>query len=218
MNIYDYFMYSELALAAYSDLDEGPPDIDALRRGIDGMSLTQAQTFASHWRVIDQLQNTIEGFSATAFQSIDDNSYVLSIRGTEISTIKDGLVDWSTNLGDIAADGIAIAQAIDLFNYYQRLTVRQGEGLVQYTYFPAEANPEESGEGIPASITYTTTTATVDGELAGKHVTVAGHSLGGHLALIMSRLVPDFVDEVTTFNFADGQDPLGSDVILKEVA
>ncbi|SEA84724.1 hypothetical protein SAMN05660420_03395 [Desulfuromusa kysingii] len=135
--ISDYYKYAELSWASYVDLSSGmaPQDyIDALMHEDDGMSLTQAQTFASHWRVIDQLPNTAEGFSATVFQSVDDNSYVLSIRGTETSTIKDGLIDWSTNFGDIGADGIAIAQAIDLFNYYQRLTVRQGEDLVQYAY------------------------------------------------------------------------------------
>ncbi|SEA82077.1 Ca2+-binding protein, RTX toxin-related [Desulfuromusa kysingii] len=210
--ITEYYRQSELALASYSTLYYGISDdayLDALKRGVDGMSQTQAETFASNWRVIDQLPNTAEGFSATVFQSIDDNSYVLSIRGTETSTIKDGLIDWSTNFGDIGADGIAIAQAIDLFNYYQRLTVRQGEDLVQYAYSHEELNLAEPGGVIPASITYTTTIATADGALAGKHVTVTGHSLGGHLALIMSRLAPDFVDSVTTFN-APGFDPLTS--------
>ena len=210
--ISELFKYSELALATYADLSVGILDdvaIVALQDGGKGMSLTQAQTFASHWRVIDQLPNTAEGFAATVFQSIDDNSYVLSIRGTETSTIKDGAIDWSTNLGDIGADGVAIEQAIDLFNYYQRLIVRQGEDLVQYAYSHEELNLAEPGGVIPASINYTIITATADGELAGKHVTVTGHSLGGHLALIMSRLAPDFVDSVTTFN-APGFDPITS--------
>ena len=126
--IAEYYRLSEFALASYSALYYGISDdayLDALKRGVDGMSQTQAETFARNWRVIDQLPNTDSGFSATVFQSIDDNnSYVLSIRGTETSII-DGVIDWSTNLGDIGADGVAIAQAIDLFNYYQRLTAKQ---------------------------------------------------------------------------------------------
>jgi len=210
--INDYYIFGEIAAASYSELYEGMTNaelISALKHDGKGMPQTQAEHFASNWRVIDQLPNTSTGFSATVFQSIDDGSYVLSIRGTETSPIKDGAIDWSTNFGDIGGDGIAIAQAIDLFNYYQRLTARQGEDLVQYAYYPAVVSSENGGTVIPASINYTTTTATADGELAGKHVTIAGHSLGGHLALIMSRLAPDFVDSVTTIN-APGFDPISS--------
>lgn len=116
--ITEYYRQAELALASYSTLYYGISDdtyIDALKRGSKGMTQVQAQTFASNWRVIDQQPNTDSGFSATVFQNIDDNSYVLSIRGTETSII-DGAIDWSTNLGDIGGDGLAIAQAIDLFN------------------------------------------------------------------------------------------------------
>ncbi len=35
--------------------------------------------------------------------------------------------DWSTNIGDIGADGIAIEQGTALYNWYQRLTLLAGE-------------------------------------------------------------------------------------------
>ena len=42
--------------------------------------------------------------------------------------------------------------------------------------------------------------AAADGVLTDKRFTVTGHSLGGHLALIMQRLAPAFVDAVYTYN------------------
>jgi hypothetical protein len=42
----------------------------------------------------------------------------MAMRGTEPAEIS---TDWSTNIGDIGADGIAIEQGIAMYNWYQRL-------------------------------------------------------------------------------------------------
>lgn len=93
MTISDYLKHAELAQAAYTNLASGI--IDGLgRKELQeeaGMSLTQAQTFATNWTVIDQYTD-LSGVSATIFEDSDGNRH-LAIRGTE-------------SLGDINADYI----------------------------------------------------------------------------------------------------------------
>jgi len=79
-------------------------------------SLTQATELADHWNVITHQPNTDSGFSSTLFRNADDGGYVLAIRGTEGINWEDLL---ETDFGDIAIDGIAIDQIIDLYNEMQ---------------------------------------------------------------------------------------------------
>src|SRR5258706_8083368 len=103
----------------------GSPRYIAALRDSNGANLAalQAQDFAAAYEILDQRPNTRNGFSATVFR--DSGQYILAIRGTETS-IANGATDWLRGNGDIGTNGIAISQAIDLFNFYQELTAQGG--------------------------------------------------------------------------------------------
>ncbi len=109
MSIKDFYSYSELSSAAYSDLSPGVPDIKALQKKGKGMTLTQAQTFASTWTVIDQYDGTVEethtdvfgqeytlikntGLSVTLFEN-SSGEPVVAVRGTEPTDPADIITD-----------------------------------------------------------------------------------------------------------------------------
>ena len=83
---------AELAFAAYANLSTGKPSQSELERA--GMSATQAESFASRYRVVAQFTAPI-GASATVFADAQGRRY-LAIRGTE-------------DLGDCIVDGILAA-------------------------------------------------------------------------------------------------------------
>lgn len=81
--IYNYYLHSELAFAAYSDL---VPDVDPTPALVDpdiGMSQAQAEAFAANWRVVDQHNDSTNGLSATVFESVSTGERYLAVRGTE---------------------------------------------------------------------------------------------------------------------------------------
>jgi Ca2+-binding RTX toxin-like protein len=166
------------------------------------------------WSIADQQPNDAAGFSATLFSNGDQK--VLAIRGTETDNIGQAADDLlQADLGEIRLDGMAISQAVSLFNYVQRLRADEGStGVLQLTL--------HAGPMPPASATCVTRdptrldryvwleaahTGTGLGLLdANDEVTVTGHSLGGHLAALTLRLFPDVFSEAYTFN-APGFDP-----------
>ncbi|MCU7869288.1 MAG: hypothetical protein KZQ98_12250 [Candidatus Thiodiazotropha sp. (ex Lucinoma borealis)] len=192
-----------------------------------GFSNTQAADFITHWRVAHHLPNTDTGFSATIFESVDNpGEIVFAMRGTETGWQfgEDVLL---TDIADIGADGIALKQAIDLFNYYQRLITANGSEVSQYAVYEGILQPPQGimefiqldeGNGAVSAPRYRYLVSA--GSVTGLGVMpsststfdVTGHSLGGHLALIMSRLDPSRVGEVYTYN-APGFDTgmIGSD-------
>ncbi|MGB3211769.1 MAG: calcium-binding protein [Desulforhopalus sp.] len=157
--------------------------------------------FANKYAVVDQYTDPASGFSGTVFRDVSDNKIYMAIRGTEPTAFS---TDWPTNIADIGSDGIAIDQAIAMYNWYQRLITPVGLQAIQYIY-----HKEESVLGVitkPALLAPTIVTVTGSGEnegggLVGKSdVAVTGHSLGGHLAMIMSRIAPNLVKSTLTFN------------------
>jgi hypothetical protein len=76
-----------------------------------------------------------------------------------------------------------------MFNWLQRAIGVRGNDVVQYVYHPGYIDGNTNQYVSPW---LTTTTATATGELYGQTtpMSVTGHSLGGHLAMMMSRLAP----------------------------
>ncbi len=214
--ITDYFVQAQLSMAAYAvGLQPGmfgatdyPTYVTALK--VAGMSQAQAEEFANTYRVLAQSpENSPSGFSATLFADKDGGLHV-AIRGTEGLF---ALADWATNLGDIGVDGIAVSQAIALFNWLQQLITPTGQLTPQAQYMPPVYETDEYTGAItlisPASIEPTTSVASLGLLSPTAVVTVAGHSLGGHLAMIMSRLAPDMVWEAFTYNAPGFSDATG---------
>ncbi len=197
--INNYFLNAQLSNAAYA-LDLNPSmSPTEFREALTGepanFSDSQADTFIERYTIVDSQQNTEEGFSGTVFLDNQTGKFVVSLRGTEApGDIIDDVLN--ADFGDIGGNGIAVSQAIDMFNYLQRLTAKAGEPIVQYSY--SDEFPLVAGLGEITSTTLPP--ALSDGPLAGKEFSVNGHSLGGHLALILSRLAPNQVTETFTYN------------------
>ncbi len=221
MELTDFFKMSELSEASYANFQaaknpDGSFDVGKVQlalKNVDeldqGFSESQAANFVKHWKVVSHQPNTASGFSATVFESLDNpGTCTLAIRGTERDFVFSGANDWLTNVADIGGDGIAIRQALELFNYYQELTAVAGQPVMHYDY--VEETVDLFGNVTPAQIlSVNTGIATADGELAGSSLSVAGHSLGGHLAMILSRLAPAAIEQVYAFNGPGFDTPIG---------
>jgi hypothetical protein len=117
----DFFELAQLAEASYAEfsLFAANKSKDALVA--DGFSNKQADLFLADWQLVSggHRPNTASGFSSTLFKSTDpDGSYVLAFRGTEPDSLESILQD----AGDIAFDGIALDQIVDLYNEWKRIT------------------------------------------------------------------------------------------------
>ena len=122
-----YYQYAQLALAAYGDLPVGVPDESILTGSQVGFSQFSAREFSRSYQVLDQIVDTVTGFSATLFQDSDGRK-ILAIRGTEFT------------VGDLATDAliglfgatILNPQYLALKNYVERLYMpvsENGPGL-----------------------------------------------------------------------------------------
>ena len=231
LNVIDYYEYSKLAAAAYTNLS-----------ALDGSSIATAansqkrlpdalaiQTFVSSaannsnpWMVPPggDYGNDVSGFAATLFQRGTEK--VLAIRGTEPNSIFNAYTDLIKNdLQELGEYGMAISQAVSLYNYVQCLLAPSAKSdVVQlqiHTGLIAPTPAERSGDyvtapGVPPKFIWVTKTYTGQGlgELIkyGDNLTLTGHSLGGHLAAVGARLFPTlFTKGAVTFN-APGYDPL----------
>jgi hypothetical protein len=127
--IQNLFQQTQLAEAAYANF--AGMNVSTTKQAIidvlvtpdaDGnFSAAQATDFAVRYQVVSQysvpgISFMDGGFSATVFQNITTGAYTFAARGTA------GATDLSTDLGDIVADGIAVSQVIDMYNYWQSLT------------------------------------------------------------------------------------------------
>lgn len=81
--ISNYYLNSDLAFAAYTELASGVDPIPALTEPDIGMSSVQAETFSENWRVVDQFNENPNGLSATVFESVATGERYLAVRGTD---------------------------------------------------------------------------------------------------------------------------------------
>jgi Ca2+-binding RTX toxin-like protein len=263
--VVDLFQQAQLAEAAYANFfgNSGTlltADVDviaALQDSNNSMSFSDAQAaaFVAHWRIVDQYTApsiaslTESGFSATVFESLDHpGQYTFAIRGTEAST----LTDLSADISGIGGQGIAVRQALDLYNYRKSLATTSGQPYQAAYLKIASAETAQLGvlwaaqlSGASGAIAaYQVLKASLQSQgfwveddtasglalgdsaivLAGTDLTagrgtatiqlgssydVVGHSLGGHLAMVLGRLDSGGVASVETFN-PPFFDPLGS--------
>ena len=174
--IIDYNKFAELAFASYSDLSSGMSNdmyVEALQRGDDGLSYTQATNFASTWTVIDQYDGMVEetyidefgqehtfqnptGLSVTLFED-SQGKQVVAIRGTN------DLLDFETDAIDIALLGTP-------------------ENMAQYAALSAQVQKW------------------MDDGVLHSGFTVTGHSLGGFLAQALTAEYDPYVSAAYTYN------------------
>ncbi|MCU7920929.1 MAG: hypothetical protein KZQ95_21615 [Candidatus Thiodiazotropha sp. (ex Epidulcina cf. delphinae)] len=228
MRVIDGLHNALLSEASYVDFSNVTNDQSYISALVNkDFSQVQAEDFVTHWRIAHHQPNTDTGFSATIFESLDNpGDYVFAMRGTE-PTAQWGIDITLADIADIGADGIALKQGIDLFNYYQRLIAPSGSDATQYAVYEGILPPPQGiteyiqldeGSGAVSAPRYrylvSADSAAGLGVIPSATSTfdVTGHSLGGHLALIMSRLDPNRVGEVYTYN-APGFDTgmIGSD-------
>ena len=180
------------------------------------------------WTIPSFYANDSTGFAANVFSKEGTNEKVLAIRGTEaglgypLQTITD-LV--AADLAEIGLAGLALNQAVSLFNYVQRLRADATDTQVVRVDLKISSLPGVLPSPVPdgvQSVSVTVSGITTyfwfdvhhDAQGLGilaetDQLTVTGHSLGGHLAGLAARLFPDLFDQAVLFNAA-GFDPLTS--------
>ncbi|GEM_PF-1302495 len=216
-SIEEYSVHAAFAQAAYADFEGVTSEAEfiAALEANPAFTPAQASDFVSRYEIVVHQPNTeIEfgsegGFSATVFKDKQTDKLIFAVRGTEFpsglnSSILNFGIDLISDVFDIGFDGLSVNQITDLYNFYLRASAKAGEPIYQYDYDEIDIpiiNPLVIGPLDFDSWEVTTIAPlTEDGPLADKTFTVAGHSLGGHIASAFSRLVPDAVDAVYTYN------------------
>jgi len=214
----ELFDYARLADAAYIDLSKvlywDPAAVAAAAVSQERLPLKLAEdTFTlSGWQVVayDDLDNKTTGFASTLFKGPGEE-YVLGIRGTE-----SGLGSWEdlfkADLKEIGFLGLALSQAVSMVNFVLRLT-SSGTNILQLDlkYSTADTPPAASNHiGTKNAWLWLEPRATgatgLNAIPANTQIDVTGHSLGGHLAGLATRLFPNLFDQAVLFN-APGFDP-----------
>ena len=228
------FEQAQLSEASYVFLENSIGDQTDLETSLrSDFSAIQAAEFVKHWRVANHQRNTESGFSATLFESLDrPGEYTFAVRGTE-SLTRDPRDLLYTDGGDIVADGVALDQIVDLYNYWHKLTAAENASYqiasltalgtetillkAAYAISPVarlayEAVLRQRSDVVIDNPTHTvrtvtfTTSSQADGVgLSAASINVTGHSLGGHLAAAFTRLFPEANPTAYTINGAGFQ-------------
>lgn len=198
MNVQSYALNSLLAQASYG-LFKSLADVDVVAALKDpkkgGFSDTQAKEFIKGYELVSYQENTENGFAAAIFENRITHEVTFSIRGTE-GDFNDMVEADAIGIG---FNGIATWQSIDLFNYYQELTTPAGQAYTAYSYSSGIYTPLGLTI-VPAGITTEVKIAGDGYKLSSSGFNIAGHSLGGHLSIVLSRLAEDSVKSVFTYN------------------
>lgn len=203
-----YFEFSQLAQAAYAYFDRFLHREDALKDADSGeFAISQANSFlsANGYEILHHSPNDGFGFSASVFKSKRTNEITITFRGTEFLPNLDPQ-DIASD-ADILTIGYARQQIISAYNYYQRLITPVGQTAQQLVEELTDQPPTDGRPftTLPGTMQFLSYRVVSTGEglsqlMPTDHVTVTGHSLGGHLAVAFSRLFAGVVDHVYAYN------------------
>lgn len=182
--------------ATYKNLN-GNNDLNA---GTLDFSVSLTNDFIEEFSFIDQsLQNDYpSGFQGTVFKNKASGVYTIAFAGTDITSDVDIINDYL-----ISSEGMAIHQFIDAYNYYQQVTHTSGAIISQISgplltkpaegNFVAQTSTIHQSNGVTATqevyylLEEVVNTGADAGKIpAGATIEFTGHSLGGHLAGLMS--------------------------------
>jgi hypothetical protein len=178
--------------------------------------------------------DTTSGFAATLFQKGGEK--ILSVRGTDPGT--DGQFNQDileADLKEIGIFGTAISQTVSLVNLVLRMQAEKGSpnvyqfslsdslslppAVLNYVSYQERTDVAPGAIGVPQTRYYWLEASMngvgVGGINAGDKITVVGHSLGGHLAAMATRLFPQLFDQAVVFNSARYDPPTSSALTAK---
>ena len=168
---------------------------NALREPDAAFTLTQATAFAAQHSVVLQYNDdTAAGgqgtsLSVTVFRDTT-GKLTLAIRGTlEIE-------DWLQSNSHIGVGGAAYDQIAALYSWWLRASATAGTSVPQYRLSPTnEGQPD--AVSVSGGFLVRANDASATGELSAVlaadgdgRIDVAGHSLGGHLAMAFAGMFP----------------------------
>jgi len=216
--------FAQLAQASYALLNKPAvygdiPPFDAtkllLQSAPNGaFAEGQATDFTNRYRVLNQYRDDSNpasgGFSATLIQDrSNSNRLVLSFAGTEVNGPSGSLVNDLLTDAQIGIVGYAMPQVQALYRYVKQLKTGAGNAVsysdaeienLRLLSGTTEAYPSFRAKLLADKGIDTGQGAGVALMPAGKEIDLAGHSLGGHLALLTQRLFPTTFDDAVTVN------------------
>lgn len=138
---YDIACLSEASCVDFSGIDfsDGNVEIRLKDMGYKGhFSALAAEEFVSKWEIAAHQPETETGFSATLFKEKSTGDYYYATRGT--SQLWVDLV--KTDIMDIASDGLAVNQILDMYNDWKRINTRKGAvyKAARFTLMEDESN------------------------------------------------------------------------------
>lgn len=214
---------SEISLVAYGQfIYRGEPprleDLTSLNGDTAGFSGKQAQRFAGRFLVALPTFNDATSFDATVFVGRDatagtgnSKEIYIAMRGTQQ---RSGSPNDLTASSAILSDGAAFEQIVAMHNWYRRISAPAGQSVAQFgittlatfaTVPPGHvlvSAGAQSGQYV-----YRLPDIAATGELTDllaedpdHKVTIAGSSLGGHLAMAFAALFPEQTSQGYAFN------------------
>ncbi|WP_331347115.1 flagellinolysin, partial [Cellvibrio sp. UBA7661] len=210
------------AKAIYGDF---PSDtlVNVLKNTAD-FTASEADKFIGNFNYLSySFTDNDSGFQAAVFQDKSTGKKVLAIRGSE-EVWNDHV---TANTLGIGVAGFANEQAVDLYRYWKKLTATEGQeniysdDEIAMLYQMKLANDfyETGLDELWETIGFQLFKLSLSGDVGlgvideNEVVDVTGHSLGGNLAYVFSRMFPENTGQVVTLN-APG---LGDDSVLGEL-